>query len=63
MNDIEKGLSSNKEFIRIHRSHIVRKDSIQSYNPGQGHVEVMREQIPIGKTYREKVKSLLDFRK
>jgi len=57
MNEFERLLPA-REFMRIHRSHIVRLDRIQSIVDG----EVMLEsgkQIPIGRTYMSKLLAVI----
>ncbi|WP_420582671.1 LytR/AlgR family response regulator transcription factor [Reichenbachiella sp.] len=53
---IEKELP--KEFIRVHRSFLVNRNEITSFNAEQ--VQVAGEQLPISRTYKQKVKELLN---
>ncbi len=55
MLDIEKKLSDTS-FIRTHRSFIVQKDMIDSISQEQ--LKIQNHEIPIGKTYRPKLKEL-----
>lgn len=50
------GLLGDSDFIRIHRSYIVRKDKIDSISTD--HVRIKNELLPIGKTYRQSIKEL-----
>ncbi|GAB4254467.1 MAG: hypothetical protein Kow0079_10720 [Vicingaceae bacterium] len=52
MKDIEKKLSS-KEFIRVHRSYIVRIDKIASIEQPNIIIEGNKKMIPIGGSYKE----------
>lgn len=57
LSDIENKLSKDR-FIRIHRSFIVSKYKISSIEGNQIHIS--GHSLPIGQTYREGVKRLLD---
>lgn len=54
---IEEMLSQNN-FLRIHRSFIVAKDKITAFTTSD--VEINNKQIPIGRSYKEGVLSLLE---
>lgn len=51
-------LFSNANFLRIHRSFVVAKDKITAYTSTD--VEVAGKQIPIGRSYKEYVLSMLE---
>lgn len=55
MSNMEEKLSSIA-FVRTHRSFIVQKDKIDSIS--DDHLMVQKHKIPIGKTYRKKLKVL-----
>ena len=52
---MEASLSS-LAFIRVHRSYIIRKDKIEAI--GKDHLVIEKTEIPIGKTYRDTLKSV-----
>lgn len=52
MKDIEKKLPAG-EFVRIHRSHIVRIDKIIAIDHNNLILEHYKEQLPIGNSYKE----------
>ncbi len=55
------GLLPSDNFIRIHRSHIVNSDKIESLNSSV--VKLINGiEIPIGKTFKKKVRAFLDSR-
>ncbi|MBI3511664.1 MAG: response regulator [Bacteroidetes bacterium] len=54
MKDIEKKLSTN-EFVRVHRSFIVRIDKITSIEPPNLFLEDDKKPIPIGGSYRDEL--------
>jgi len=58
LSDIEKKLSKGI-FIRIHRSYLVSKEKIKSIEGNQ--VEISGYSLPIGQTYKEQVRSILDL--
>jgi DNA-binding LytR/AlgR family response regulator len=45
-------------FVRVHRSFIVAKDKIDAFNSAE--IEIAGKQIPIGRTYKELVLSVLE---
>lgn len=57
LSDIENKLSKER-FIRIHRSFIVSKYKINSIEGNQ--IQISGHSLPIGQTYREGIKRLLD---
>lgn len=56
MKYMEEKLPSN-EFIRVHRSFIVRKDCISAI--GRNTLEIEKKDVPIGDAYRDRVKSYI----
>jgi DNA-binding LytR/AlgR family response regulator len=54
MKDIEKKLE-NGDFIRVHRSFIVRIDKIQTIENHTVVLEEIKKVIPIGGSYREEL--------
>jgi two-component system, LytTR family, response regulator LytT len=54
MKDIERKLSTN-EFVRVHRSFIVRIDKIVAIEPPNLILEEEKKPIPIGGSYREEL--------
>lgn len=52
MKDIERKLG-NEEFIRVHRSYIVRLDKISTIEYPNLHLEDVKKLIPIGGSYRD----------
>jgi DNA-binding LytR/AlgR family response regulator len=54
MKDIEKKLD-NGDFIRVHRSFIVRIDKIQTIENHTVVLEEIKKVIPIGGSYREEL--------
>ncbi|MGL4598901.1 MAG: LytR/AlgR family response regulator transcription factor, partial [Bacteroidia bacterium] len=54
MKDIEKKLSPN-EFVRVHRSFIVRLDKIVSIEHPNLQLEDEKKPIPIGGSYKEEL--------
>jgi DNA-binding LytR/AlgR family response regulator len=57
LNEIEDMLSKNN-FLRVHRSFIVAKDKISAFTAHE--VEVNNKSIPIGRSYKELVLTLLE---
>ena len=57
LNEVED-LFSNNNFIRVHRSFIVSKERITAFSATE--VEINGVQIPIGRTYKEFVLSVLE---
>ena len=57
MNELEKALPAG-HFLRIHRSYIVALSKITAFN--QHDVEVGKEELPIGRSYRDEVLKKLD---
>ena len=57
LNEMEEMLSKN-DFLRIHRSFIVSKDKISAFTATG--VEIDGKQIPIGRSYKEVVISILE---
>jgi DNA-binding LytR/AlgR family response regulator len=57
MGEVEEMLSNNN-FLRVHRSYIVSKEKIEAYSSTD--VEVNGKQIPIGRSYKELVISVLE---
>ena len=53
-----EGLLSENNFLRIHRSFIVAKDKIDAFSAVE--VEVAGKQLPIGRSYKELVISILE---
>ena len=47
-----------EEFIRIHRSYLVNRNEITTYSTEQ--VQLAGEQLPISRTYKQRVKELLN---
>lgn len=60
MKDIEKKLSSN-DFIRVHRSFIVRIDKIVAIDHSNLIIEDDKKQIPIGGSYKEDLQKKLNL--
>jgi len=56
LNEIEE-LLTNSNFLRIHRSFIVAKNKIDAFTATE--VEINGKQIPIGRSYKELVQSIL----
>jgi DNA-binding LytR/AlgR family response regulator len=57
LGQIDEILARNN-FLRIHRSYIVAKDKIDAFTATE--VEIFGKQIPIGRSYKELVQSVLD---
>ena len=57
ISELEKILSS--DFIRIHRSFIISKSKIDFFDSQS--VEIQGVQIPIGRNYKDYIKSLLEY--
>jgi len=57
LNEVEE-LFANNDFIRVHRSFIVSKERITAFSATE--VEINGIQIPIGRTYKEFVLSVLE---
>lgn len=57
LGQIDEILARNN-FLRIHRSYIVAKDKIDAFTATD--VEIFGKQIPIGRSYKELVQSVLD---
>jgi DNA-binding LytR/AlgR family response regulator len=57
LGQIEEMLAKNN-FLRVHRSFIVAKDKIDAFTATD--VEIDNKQIPIGRSYKELVQSVLD---
>ncbi len=57
LSEIEEMLAKNN-FLRIHRSYIVAKDKVDAFTATD--VEVSGKQIPIGRSYKELVISVLE---
>lgn len=53
-----EGLLSENNFLRIHRSFIVAKDKIEAFSATE--VELGGKQLPIGRSYKELVLSVLE---
>jgi two-component system response regulator LytT len=60
MKDIDSKLN-NKEFMRVHRSFIVRVDKIVAIEQGNLVVEPANKAIPIGGSYKDDLDSRLNF--
>ncbi|WP_428236430.1 LytR/AlgR family response regulator transcription factor [Gracilimonas sp.] len=58
LSEIEEKLSTNT-FIRIHRSYLVSREKIKSIEGNQ--IEISGRSLPIGQTYKEQVRSILDL--
>ena len=56
LKDIDE-LLSKSDFLRIHRSFIISKKKIEAFNASD--VEIAGKQIPIGRSYKELVQSVL----
>jgi len=56
LGEIEEQLSDNN-FIRVHRSFLISKTKIDAFTANE--IEIAGQQIPIGRTYKELVNSLL----
>jgi len=54
-----EGLLSENNFLRIHRSFIVAKDKIEAFSATE--VELGGKQLPIGRSYKELVLSVLEI--
>jgi DNA-binding LytR/AlgR family response regulator len=57
LGEVEEMLSNNN-FLRVHRSFIVAKEKIEAYSSTD--VEINGKQIPIGRSYKELVISVLE---
>jgi len=57
ISELEKTLSS--DFIRIHRSFIISKSKIDFFDSQS--VDIQGVQIPIGRNYKDHIKSLLEY--
>ncbi len=57
LGEIEE-LLSKADFIRVHRSFIVAKDKIEAFSATD--IEINGKQIPVGRSYKELVQSVLD---
>ncbi|MEP7377474.1 MAG: LytTR family DNA-binding domain-containing protein [Chitinophagaceae bacterium] len=57
LGQIESMLAKNN-FIRVHRSFIVAKDKIDAFTAAE--IEVNGKQIPVGRSYKELVQSILE---
>jgi len=57
LTEVEEILNNNN-FLRVHRSYIVAKEKIEAYSSTD--VEVNGKQIPIGRSYKELVISVLE---
>ncbi len=60
MKDIEKKLGTN-EFVRVHRSYIVRTDKIQAIENQTVVLENEKKAIPIGGSYRDELLTKLNL--
>ncbi|MFY7964506.1 MAG: LytR/AlgR family response regulator transcription factor [Chitinophagaceae bacterium] len=61
---IKKSLSNvikdlDDSFLQVHRSFCINKNYIQNFKPGLAFVKVYEQEIPIGYTFKEKVKTYL----
>ncbi|SNR15851.1 ligand-binding sensor domain-containing protein [Tenacibaculum jejuense] len=59
MGDFEKNLPDKENFIRVHRSYIIRKDKIESKNTKW--VKVNGEQIPVSRNNKEKIDKMVFY--
>ncbi|MGZ8541249.1 MAG: LytR/AlgR family response regulator transcription factor [Chitinophagaceae bacterium] len=59
LGQVEELLAKNN-FLRVHRSFIVAKDKIEAFSASD--VEINGKQIPVGRSYKELVQSVLDNR-
>jgi len=59
MKDIEKRLSPN-EFVRVHRSFIVRIDKIVAIDHANVVLEDDKRQIPVGGSYKEELQNKIN---
>ena len=57
LGQIESLLAKNN-FIRVHRSFIVAKDKIDAFTASE--IEIKGKQIPVGRSYKELVQSILE---
>ncbi|MGZ8550474.1 MAG: LytR/AlgR family response regulator transcription factor [Chitinophagaceae bacterium] len=57
LGQVEELLAKNN-FLRVHRSFIVAKDKIEAFSASD--VEINGKQIPVGRSYKELVQSVLD---
>jgi len=57
LGQIEELLAKNN-FLRVHRSFIVSKDKIEAFSATD--IEINGKQIPVGRSYKELVQSVLD---
>ena len=53
-------LLQNRNFLRVHRSFIVAKDKIDAFTATD--IEISGKQVPVGRSYKELVQSLIDPR-
>ncbi|HKZ67078.1 MAG TPA: LytTR family DNA-binding domain-containing protein [Chitinophagaceae bacterium] len=57
LGQIEEMLAKNN-FLRVHRSFIIAKDKIEAFSATD--IEINGKQIPVGRSYKELVQSVLD---
>ncbi len=55
---VDEKLASS-QFLRVHRSYIVNLSKIEGI--GLSHIQIKKAQIPIGKTYRERLMAAIDL--
>jgi Response regulator of the LytR/AlgR family len=56
LSDMEEQLGKNN-FLRVHRSFLISKDKIDAFTATE--IEIAGQQIPIGRSYKELVNSML----
>lgn len=57
ISDYEKQMPDKLEFIRIHRSYLIRIDKVQSKSNKS--IKINNETIPVGKTYKENLEKII----
>jgi DNA-binding LytR/AlgR family response regulator len=64
LGEIEEALDK-QEFLRVHRSAIVRKDKVRAVLRGRFSAPVLElddgRRVPVGRKYRDAVRSAFDF--
>jgi len=56
MKKMEETLKKNKNFLRVHRSHLVHINKVQEI--GNNYLVVQSEKVPVGISYRERIKPI-----
>lgn len=48
-------------FVRCHRNYLINVNAIDSIDTQEGHLTIFEEQLPIGRTYKERVLGMLNL--